>query len=237
MKMTKLTLVLALLVIASPSQAGFVDNRASDAVIEITYKAISVEDLFADIVPREVQIEYASADLRKKLVTISGKGTWVQLLEQSASGAPVRIVVDQKGQRVSVAARSMEIERIDSVNDAKSSITPTTPQTAAVTKTAPVPATFTTTGSDYHVSAVLRRWATQANMQYVWEPRDVEYQVSAENDWGTDVRVAVRNLLTSVQTSQGSQAGRERVRACIHANTPKNVLRIIKFDERCKGGI
>ena len=66
-------------------------------------------------------------------------------------------------------------------------------------------------------------------MQLVWEPRDVDYEIKAEHEWGTDFRTSLFDLLTSVQGK------RERVRACIHPNKPKNVVRIIHFNERCKG--
>lgn len=226
---------MALMMGAGSSYAAFVDNRKSDAVIEVNYKSISVEDLIADIVPGDVKIDYAAPELRKKHVKISGSGTWAQLLGQAAVGAQVRIGVDQANKRVTISDRPVAPVRAPGAQ-ATDGLGAAAPRGAAVPAPA-APASFTTTGSDYQVSAVLQRWAAQANMQYVWEPSGVEYQISAENDWGTDMRVAVRDLLTSVQTSQTEQAGSTRVRACIHPNKPKNVLRIIKFDERCKGNI
>jgi len=235
MKITKLALLMTLLMGAGSSYAAFVDNRKTDAVIEVNYKSISVEDLVADIVPQGVSVDYANQDLRKKLVSVVGKGNWSDLLAQSAAGAQVRIIVDTAAQRVTVTERTITAQRTPAAKGAAGAGAAGLGIAAATSPAAP--ASFVTTSSDYQVSAVLQRWATQANMQYVWEPRDVEFQISAENDWGTDMRVAVRDLLTSVQTSQTNQAGRARVRACIHPNKPKNVLRIIKFDERCKGNI
>lgn len=238
MKITKLALLMALMMGAGSSYAAFVDNRKSDAVIEVNYKSISVEDLIADIVPGDVKVDYTTPDLRKKHVKISGTGTWAQLLGQAAASASVRIAVDQTNKRVTIADRPVAPARALGAQATADGLGPAAPRGVAAPAPAPAaPASFTTTGSDYQVSAVLQRWAAQANMQYVWEPSGVEYQISAENDWGTDMRVAVRDLLTSVQTSQAEQAGSTRVRACIHPNKPKNVLRIIKFDERCKGNI
>lgn len=227
---------MALLMGAGSSYAAFVDNRKNDAVIEVNYKSISVEDLIADIVPGDVKVDYAAPDLRKKHVKINGTGTWAQLLGQAAAGAPLRIAIDHASKRVTITERPLAPARAPGMQVAADGLGAAAPRGAVVPAPA-APASFTTTSSDYQVSAVLQRWATQANMQYVWEPSGVEYQISAENDWGTDMRVAVRDLLTSVQTSQAEQAGTTRVRACIHPNKPKNVLRIIKFDERCKGNI
>lgn len=287
MKMTKLALIVALVMGASPAYAGFVDNRASDATIEVNYKSISLEDLIADIVPREFQAEYSKPEQRKTMVRISGKGTWSKLLSEAASTSPLAIHIDQRAQRIKFSERSAVVERspeavaaiaaaarlaaapVPAVVPASfrpvSAVTPVAAPVAAPAPTsAPVvvasaamavprpvavaappaaarpvptmaPVAFTTTTSDYQVSAVLQRWAAQANMQYVWEPRNVEFQISAENDWGTDLRQAVRELLMSVQAGQSAQSGRERVRACIHANKPKNVLRIIRFNDRCTG--
>lgn len=227
---------MALMMGAGSSYAAFVDNRTSDAVIAVNYKSISVEDLIADIVPADVKVDYAAPDLRKKQIKISGSGTWAQLLGQAEVGAPMRIAVDQANKRVTIAYRPVAPARA-SVTQVTANGLGATAARGAVLPAPAAPVSFTTKSSDYQVSAVLQRWATQANMQYVWEPSGVEYQISAENDWGTDMRVAVRDLLTSVQTSQSEQAGGTRVRACIHPNKPKNVLRIIKFDERCKGNI
>lgn len=225
---------MALTMGAGSSYAAFVDNRKSDAVIEVNYKSISVEDLIADIVPGDVKVNYVAPELRNKRLTISGSGTWTQLLGQAAAGAPLRIAIDPASKLVTVSERAIAPVREPGAQlnaGGGAGLRGTAVSAPAA------PTSFTTTSSDYQVSAVLQRWATQANMQYVWEPRGVEFQISAENDWGTDMRVAVAGLLTSVQTSQAEQAGGARVRACIHPNKPKNVLRIIKFADRCKGNI
>lgn len=265
MKMNKLVLAAALLMGAGSSYAGFVDNRAADAVVDVNYKSISVEDLVADIVPPGYQTDYAKPFQRKILVTISGKGTWHTLLTDAVAKSNLSVYIDQDNRTVKVtdrlapAVRAPEmvaaqvtapvamaatalqapIQSADVVRQA-SGLSPAVAVKPAVLKVqgpvdTPAPAAFTTTSADYQVSAVLQRWANQANMQYVWEPRNVEFQISAENDWGTDLRQAVRGLLTSVQMNQRTQAGRERVRACIHPNKPKSVLRIIRFEERCQG--
>jgi len=250
---------MALLLGAGSSYAGFVDNRAADGVVEVNYKSIAVEDLVADIVPAEYQAEYAKPSQRKTLVTITGKGAWSTLLADAATKSNLSVYIDHTAHQVKFADRSASAERAPAAqavlvaapvvaaaalvhapirNASLASPAPVAAPAAAARPTpvaTPAPVAFTTTSSDYQVSAVLQRWATQANMQYVWEPRNVEFQVSAENDWGTDLRQAVRGLLTSVQMNQSTQAGRERVRACIHPNRPKNVLRIIRFEERCQG--
>lgn len=253
------------------SYAGFVDNRATDGVVEVNYKSIAVEDLVADIVPPEYQTEYANQGQRKIMVNITGKGTWYMLLTDALKASNVSVDIDQASHRVKFADRSVSAVRplaptaapstapeinaaaaataqLKSLPFAVTSIDgKPVPSPAAALRPAvnaspalapvatPAPSAFTTTSSDYQVSAVLQRWATQANMQYVWEPRSVEFQVSAENDWGTDLDRAVRDLLTSVQANQSARAGRDRVRACIHPNKPKAVLRIIRFEEQCEG--
>lgn len=276
MKITKLALVVALVMGAGPSYAGFVDNRASDAVVEVHYKSVSLEDLIADIAPREYLAEYSKPEQRKTMVTINGKGTWSQLMRQAAATSNLAVYVDNSAQRIKFSERAALADRAPEMARAvaagpgpavvaplssSATVRPVGAGTAAPTYLAPIaalpgkpvataapvavlkpvptiaPAAFTTTGSDYQVSAVLQRWAAQANMQYVWEPRNVEFQISAENDWGTDLRQAVRDLLMSVQAGQSAQSGRESVRACIHPNKPKNVLRIIRFNERCAGAM
>ena len=265
MKMNKLVLAMALLMGAGSSYAGFVDNRAADGVVDVNYKSVSVEDLVADIVPPGYQTEYAKPFQRRTLVTIAGKGTWYALLTEAVAKSNLSVYIDQDKRTVKVTDRLAPAEREPEVIASSVAAPVVTPagaveastQPSAVARQAtglssavavkpavlkvqgpvdtPAPTAFTTTSSDYQVSAVLQRWASQANMQYVWEPRNVEFQISAENDWGTDLRQAVRGLLTSVQMNQRTQAGRERVRACIHPNKPKNVLRIIRFEERCQG--
>lgn len=239
MKITKLALVATLLMGAGSSYAGFVDTRATDAVVEVSYKSIAIEDLAADIAPRDYLVTYTRPDQRKQLVKISGKGTWSQLLSQAASTSSLMVYVDHNAKTIKfserVAAASVDTRTVPAhlSSSATALSSSAAPQTAA-----PIaPSAFTTKSSDYKVSIVLQRWAAQSNMQYVWEPRNVEFQINAENDWGTDLRQAVRDLLTSVQANQSAQAGRERVRACIHPNKPKNVLRIIRFDERCQGAM
>lgn len=267
MKMNKLVLAMALLLGAGSSYAGFVDNRAADGVVDVNYKSVSVEDLVADIVPPGYDAEYAKPFQRKALVNITGKGPWSTLLTDAVAKSNLSVYIDQNKRTIKFTDRLAPAERAPeaaaaSVNapittTAAAVQAPIQPSAAvrqalgpapavavkpAVLKTqspveTPAPVAFTTTSADYQVSAVLQRWASQANMQYVWEPRNVEFQVSAENDWGTDLRQAVRGLLMSVQTNQARQAGRERVRACIHPNKPKNVLRIIRFEERCQGDL
>jgi len=265
MKITKLALVATLLMGAGSAYAGFVDSRANDALVEVNYKSIAVEDLAADIAPHEYTVTYARPEQRKQLLQISGKGTWSQLLSQAASTSPLMVYVDHNVKSIKFSERSAvatpavvaaagaagaRVPPAPAVIPAVTSppVSPASAPTSVVTKPALVakplatpalssPIAFTTTSSDYQVSAVLQRWAAQANMQYVWEPRNVEFLISAENDWGTDLRQAVRDLLMSVQAGQSAQAGRESVRACIHPNKPKNVLRIIRFNERCAGAM
>lgn len=263
MKMNKLVLAMALLMGAGSTYAGFVDNRAAEGEVDVNYKSVSVEDLVADIVPQGYQTEYAKPFQRKALVNINGKGTWHTLLTDAVSRSNVSVYIDQDKRTVKFTDRLAPAERTPEMAVAPTAplvvaggaqapvatgmevrlAAAPTPAVAVQPATSkihgpvdtPAPIAFTTTSSDYQVSAVLQRWASQGNMQYVWEPRNVEFQISAENDWGTDLRQAVRGLLTSVQMSQRGQAGRERVRACIHPNKPKSVLRIIRFDERCQG--
>lgn len=274
MKIAKLVLLMTLAIGAGPSYAGFVDSRATDAVIEVHYKSVSLEDLISEIAPREYVVEYSKPEQRKTMVAINDKGTWSHLLRQAAATSNLAVYVDNSAQSIKFAERVAMVSRAPETTPAQavgsapatgSAVSPTLrlagaagaapPYVASVAPAAGKPATvaappvsarpvqtispaaFTTTSSDYQVSAVLQRWAAQANMQYVWEPRNVEFLISAENDWGTDLRQAVRDLLMSVQAGQSAQAGRESVRACIHPNKPKNVLRIIRFNERCAGAM
>ncbi|RLM52625.1 hypothetical protein DVK02_16360, partial [Halobellus sp. Atlit-31R] len=103
--MNKIAVAVALWFAASASHAGFVDNRKTNAVIEVNYKSITVEDLVDDIVPGDFHVTYAKPDLRKKLLKVSGKGTWQQLLSQAAAPSNLVVKVDLPGQRVELNER------------------------------------------------------------------------------------------------------------------------------------
>lgn len=197
------------------AHAGFVDNRSAAAggEIEVAFKSITVADLLTEIVPPEYTVLYGTPEQGMRRVTVIGKGVWQHLLTR-AQTADMKFHIDPQAKVVRVAAPGEVI--------APSASRPVAPKAAAL----PV---FRTTSTDYQVSTVLSRWVEQAQMQLVWEPRDVDYPVQAENEWGTDFRVALQGLLGSVQ------GGRALLRACIHPNNPRNVVRIIKYTERCKG--
>jgi hypothetical protein len=99
-------MAVALWFVAGASHAGFVDNRKADAVIEVNYKSIAVEDLLADIVPPNFQAIYSRAALRKSELTVSGKGTWQQLLSNATSSTAVIVTVDLAGQRIHISDRA-----------------------------------------------------------------------------------------------------------------------------------
>jgi hypothetical protein len=105
MKMNKIAVAVALWFAASASHASFVDNRQTDAVIEVNFKSIAVEDLVAEIVPPGFQANYSRAELRKKALRVRGQGTWQQLLNQATASTDVIVTVDLPGQRVHIADR------------------------------------------------------------------------------------------------------------------------------------
>lgn len=106
MKMKKIAVVVALWFAASASHGAFIDNRKTDAVVEVNYKSIVLEDLVDDIVPDEFVVNYGRADLRKKVLRISGKGTWQQLLTQATASAAVIVTVDLPGRKLHISDRA-----------------------------------------------------------------------------------------------------------------------------------
>lgn len=105
MKMNKIAVAVALWFAASASHASFVDNRQTDAVIEVNFKAIAVEDLVAEIVPPGFHANYSRAELRKKPLKVSGQGTWQQLLDMATVSTDVIVTIDLPGQRVHISDR------------------------------------------------------------------------------------------------------------------------------------
>lgn len=240
MLMKRTALAAALCLAMSFAQAGFVDGRSTAAEIEVTFKSVAVSDLAAELVPPGFEASYASPDLMKKTVSINGKGTWDALLVRALEPAGLHMEqTDANGKkfvRIYAAPSTVSKPHIDvepstaakqpvhvSAHNGKLSA-----DQARLVEPVAKPL-FTTSARDTLVSAVVQRWADQADMQLVWEPRDVDYPVQAENVWGTDFASSLRGLLGSIQ------AVPSRVRACIYANRPKRVVRIIKFNESCRG--
>lgn len=237
MKMKKNAVVVALWFAAGASHAGFVDNRKTDAVIDVNYKSITVEDLVDDIVPDEFQINYARPDLRKKLLRVSGKGTWQQLLSQAAAPANVVVQVDQPGHRVQInermtAAASSPVASSPSVASSAAGSAVVKPITAAAATSAntvttvvskPVQ-TWSVTVADRSVRALLERWAKVASYQVLWEiPVDLELNANATLTGSFED--ALSALLASLKNSEYP------IEAIIYDN---NVVRMVKRTPRNK---
>jgi hypothetical protein len=239
MKMKKNAVVVALWFAAGASHAGFVDNRKTDAVIDVNYKSITVEDLVDDIVPDDFQINYARPDLRKKLLRVSGKGTWQQLLTQAAAPANVLVQIDQPGHRVQINERLAAAAPVAASAAASSPAAPSAaagaivkPITAAaatstnaVTTVVSKPVqTWSVTVADRSVRGLLERWAKVANYQVLWEiPVDLELNANATLTGSFED--ALSALLASLKNSEYP------IEAIIYDN---NVVRMVKRTPRNK---
>lgn len=240
MKMKKSAVVVALWFAAGASHAGFVDNRKTDAVIDVNYKSITVEDLVDDIVPDEFQINYARPDLRKKMLRVSGKGTWQQLLTQAATLANVVVQIDQPGHRVQINERATAAAAVAATGVASSPAVASPAAAGAILK--PVTAVAATSGNavttvvskpvqtwsvtlaDHSVRSLLERWARVAGYQVLWEiPVDLELNANATLT-GT-FEDALSALLASLKNSEYP------IEAIIYDN---NVVRMVKRTPRNK---
>lgn len=250
MKMIKLALVVALLAAAAPSYSAFVDNRKLDAVIEVNYKSISIEDLVADIVPREVLVDFATPDLRKKLLAIKGKGTWSQLLTQASSSSAVKITVDRDAKRVTVtdtravtevsaavktpavqpsASAPRAVAAAGTPAQAKLSATAVDTQGAQVAKpVAPVVVeqAWDIRLTDKTIFGAMKRWSKTAGWQLMWDTEGNDFPVVAEATYKGAFDVAVGGVMASLQRSQFP------LRACLYDN---RAVRIIHKSKRCEG--
>lgn len=230
--MQKIIFLTVAMLVVGTAQATFVDNRTATASteIEVVFKSITIEELLTEIAPKGFSVTYARPELRRRNVSINGKGMWSDLLAKSLLKEGLVALVDTGKNSVMIldgpaGAGGQPITPAGSTRPAPAVPVAQVPAPPPP----PPPESYRTATNDHQISTVVQRWAKQANMQLVWEPRDVDYQVTAENEWGTDFQVALRGLLESVQ------GARTRIRACIHANKPRNVVRIINFNDRCKG--
>lgn len=244
MKMKKIAVALALCFAASASYAGFVDNRKTDAVIDVSYKSIAVEDLVADIVPSEFQVSYARPDLRKKLLRVAGKGTWQQLLDQAAVAANIVVNVDQPAHRVQINDRSAAAASSVSSSPAVTTVTPVAavgaPSAAVgakpvVAASAPVSnavvtvvskpvQTWSITAADHSVRTLLERWAKAVGYQLLWEiPVDLELNANATMTGSFED--ALTSVLASLKNSEYP------IEAILYDN---NVVRMVKRTPRNK---
>ena len=240
--MKKNAVVVALWFAAGASHAGFVDNRKTDAVIDVNYKSITVEDLVDDIVPDDFQINYARPDLRKKLLRVSGKGTWQQLLTQAAAPANVLVQIDQPSHRVQVNERMAAAAPTPAPSVASSPALPAAPSPAAATIAKPIAAaaamsgnavttvvskpvqTWSVTVADRSVRGLLERWAKVASYQVLWEiPVDLELNANATLTGSFED--ALSALLASLKNSEYP------IEAIIYDN---NVVRMVKRTPRNK---
>lgn len=240
--MKKIAVAVALWLAVGASHAAFVDNRKIDAVIEVNYKSITVEDLVDDIVPGDIQINYAKPDLRKKMLKISGKGTWQQLLTQATVPGNVLVQVDVPGRRVQISERAVLVATgtpssaaapaatspaaVASITAAKpvNTTAAATAGNAVITVVSKPVQTWSVTIADRSVRTLLERWAKTASYQMSWEiPVDLELNANA-NMTGS-FEDALTALLASLKNSEYP------IEAIIYDN---NVVRMVKRSPRNK---
>jgi hypothetical protein len=240
MKMKKIAVAVALWFAAAASHADFVDNRKTDAVIDVNYKSIAVEELVDDIVPDAFQVSYAKPELRKKLLKVSGKGTWQQLLTQAAGTGNVVVHVDLPGRRVQIgelaavaatpvagspaaAASAAPVASVKAAKPATAAAAAPAGNAVVTVVTKPVQ-TWSVTVADRSVRTLLERWAKTAGYQMSWEiPVDLELNANA-NMTGS-FEDALTAVLASLKNSEYP------IETIIYDN---NVVRMVKRTPRNK---
>lgn len=212
---------IVLILFSGYCHAGLVDKRSKpgQTSIEVNYKRVTLEDLTLGIVPTEYRVEFSPQTIKTLKVTVVGKAPWDTLLNDAIAQHQLESVVDQEKRVVRIHLTVSEqsgTARFSKLESRENQFVPV--------------ATFETKNSDGLISTTIANWAQKANMQLVWEPEDVDYPVQAENVWGSDIRSAINGLF-------GSLAGaRTPLRACIHPNQPREVLRIIRAGDACTNG-
>lgn len=241
MKMKITAVAVALWFAAGASHAAFVDNRKTDAVIDVNYKSIALEDLVDDIVPQGVQVVWAKPELRKRLLPVSGKGTWQQLLTQAAGAGKVVVHVDLPGRRVQIGETAAPAATSTTSSAPTRALAATQASSVAVAKS-PAPAvsapggnavvsvvtkpvqTWTVTLADRSVRTLLERWAKTAGYQMSWEiPVDLELNANATMTGSFED--ALTAVLASLKNSEYP------IEAIIYDN---NVVRMVKRSPRNK---
>lgn len=215
----------ALVLYSGYANAGLVDKRTKpgQAIVEANYKQVAIEDLSLGLVPADYRVEFMPGNLKSLKVTAVGKAPWDTLLNEAIAPLSLQAVIDTEKKVVKII--SAEAEQ----NSAKvKSLTRQTPASLEMNSTQVI--SFETKSRDGLISTTIANWAQKANMQLVWEPEDVDYPVQAENVWGSDIRTAIYGLFSSLA------GARTPLRACIHPNRPREVLRIIRAGDSCTSG-
>jgi hypothetical protein len=89
--------ILVAAVWTNTAMAGFVDGRTApgSSELDVTYKAVPVEDLALGIVPASYRVEYDRPELKKQKVTVVAKGTWDGLLNKALKEAGLQSTIDE----------------------------------------------------------------------------------------------------------------------------------------------
>lgn len=218
-------ILIALVLFSGWANAGLVDKRTKpgQAIVEANYKQVAIEDLTLGLVPADYRVEFMPNNLRNLKATAIGKGPWDSLLTDAITPLSLQVVIDADKKIVKVIQHEAE----SVLNQNKVILKTTLAQTDAAV---PQKMIFETKSRDGLISTTIANWAQKANMQLVWEPEDVDYPVQAENAWGSDIRTAIHGLFSSLA------GARTPLRACIHPNQPREVLRIIRAGDACTSG-
>lgn len=208
---------------ASACHAALIDNRSGPNVAEIEamYKRVSVDDLVAGLVPQTYTVQYQDPQVRMLKTSVIGRGAWNVLLDRGLAGAGLRSMVDTQSNTVRI---------MTSAQAAAPAAAPVTSQGSGPVRAPAAPqVVYRAEIADAFVSRTVARWAAMSNMQLVWEPKDVDYPIKADSTLGTDIRTALGKLFGALQGAATP------LRACIHQNEPRNVIRVIRAGDKCKG--
>lgn len=203
------------------SHAALIDNRSAPgaSVVEAAYRSVSVEDMVAGLVPSAYAVTYEAGASRLIKTSVAGKGSWDTLLTEGLKTAGLTSKIDTQ-------ARSVVISVVPGATPAALAagkfIAPEAKKQPAL------PSAYVVRAQDGSVWRTVQRWASDANMQLVWEPEEVDYPVKGETQLGTDIRTALTGLFAALQSTPTP------LRACIHNNQPRALIRVIRAGDSCR---
>jgi hypothetical protein len=166
--------ILAAAVWTNTATAGFVDSRTApgSSELEVTYKAVPVEDLALGIVPASYRVEYDKPEIKKQKVTVVGKGAWDGLLNKALKEAGLQSVIDEGKRVVTIKAVPVAV----APPPAKTPSKPTAQPSEAVAQ----PHWVIEPGDD--LSVVIKKWADKEHWQFSWEAPQLIMQTHADID-------------------------------------------------------
>lgn len=202
MKMNRVAAVVTLCFAAGYAQAGFVDSRsaAAGAQIEVAYKSVTVSDLVTELVPSEFATSYATPDLANKTVSVTGKGTWNELLARAIEPAGLHLErkTDTAG-NTAVRIYREEPKAAVATAPAVATLSASADKSAASVATAPAPAPepVWSLTAGHMIRTELQAWGTRAGWKVIWNMRK-DWTVPASTTYQGDFKKASTNVIKTL---------------------------------------